>query len=604
MSTATTEYANAHHRLATELFTATGSSVASPKAIGSAVARCIPTFFIACHNTSTGADDDPLEVLHSNLHLVPLNLSAWCMALCAKSLAAGEPMTESSTDKCGNDIHLTVVPIYGNSQCLIALHQSHSKLDVVAALQLAAVAMSGRHATEEQSATHAAAKHLAALCDLIARIEATDSRADATWVLAEHLAKYHGATHVFVAVADDSERLRVCAASHHDQIGQTAEETRVALAVMQEAVCRDGMSVYRTAKQNGTSLQPGLLCHKQYAEYQQHTAVVSSPLRDQNNTLRGAVLLAYADPPDDASMSFLAIAETPIATSFELLQRAEQNRPRRLLAGFVSKAKRQKLKATAITMAAAIAVSCVPIRYTVKATCELEPTNRRFIAAPFAGKLEACLVKPGDSVDAGQALAILDEKEIRWELNSVDAELQRAKNERAGHIAAHESGKAKLAQHDIVYLSAKSDLLTNRLSQLEIRSPIAGVVVSGDLTTSEGVLLEIGQALFEIAPLDGLVAEIAVPEDDVRFVPRNADVKFHLDAFPHSPHRTTIQQVHPRAEIIDDKNVFIAEASIENEHGQLRPGMKGTARIKTVRRPIIWILFHKPLAFAGRWLGV
>ena len=226
------------------------------------------------------------------------------------------------------------------------------------------------------------------------------------------------------------------------------------------------------------------------------------------------------------------------------------------------------------------------------------------MAAPFDGKLLRCHVEPGDEVEKDQLLAELDGQETQWELASVTAELQRAKKERVGHVASHDSGKARLAQYEIEYLESKSRLLTDRVSQLEVRSPIAGIVVSGDLTKAEGVPLEIGQTLFEIAPLDAMIAEISVPEDDVRFVKQGQVVKIRFDAFPYRPYETELRRVRPRSESRDDGNVFVADADVLNNSGQLRPGMEATVRIKTIRRPLGWILFHKPFAVVWTWVGL
>ena len=50
-------------------------------------------------------------------------------------------------------------------------------------------------------------------------------------------------------------------------------------------------------------------------------------------------------------------------------------------------------------------------------------------------------------------------------------------------------------------------------------------------------------------------------------------------------------------EIEDGKNVFICLATMENPDGELRPGMRGKARVSAGLRPFGWILFHKPIDF-------
>jgi multidrug efflux pump subunit AcrA (membrane-fusion protein) len=100
-----------------------------------------------------------------------------------------------------------------------------------------------------------------------------------------------------------------------------------------------------------------------------------------------------------------------------------------------------------------------------------------------------------------------------------------------------------------------------------------------------------------------MVVEVAVPEDDVRFVQPGMPTQVRLDAFPRADWEAEIQRVHPRAELIEHENVFVAELNIANDADTLRPGMRGQAKIKTVRRSLGWVLFHKACAAMLTWVG-
>ena len=62
-------------------------------------------------------------------------------------------------------------------------------------------------------------------------------------------------------------------------------------------------------------------------------------------------------------------------------------------------------------------------------------------------------------------------------------------------------------------------------------------------------------------------------------------------------------RIHPRAELRDDENVFVAEVQLANADGSLRPGMRGTARVESERRPLGWILLRRPVGALIAWLG-
>ena len=115
--------------------------------------------------------------------------------------------------------------------------------------------------------------------------------------------------------------------------------------------------------------------------------------------------------------------------------------------------------------------------------------------------------------------------------------------------------------------------------------------------------LEIGQTLFEIAPLDKMVVEIGIAEDDFSYIRPGMPATIRLDAFPLRRLHASIARVHPRAELRDNTNVFIAEVQLERPGVGLRPGMRGTARVEADRYPLGWNLFRRPLTAALAWLG-
>ena len=249
------------------------------------------------------------------------------------------------------------------------------------------------------------------------------------------------------------------------------------------------------------------------------------------------------------------------------------------------------------------AVMLIPMDYKVTCQVELQPVSRRFIASPFAAQLKRCLVEPGDIVETGQLLAVLEGREIQWELSGVLSDLEKAKKERNTYLSERSFGLAAIARHEAQRMQNKASLLQDRLSQLEIRSPIDGVVVSGDLKDTEGAPLETGQSLFEVAPLDRMKVHVGVPEDDIRHVTKSMLAVLQLDAMPSESLETELDSIRPTAEIFEDDNVFIAEAEMDNGDRLLRPGMRGQAKVSTGKQPLGWSLFHKPAAWLVGWLG-
>ena len=246
----------------------------------------------------------------------------------------------------------------------------------------------------------------------------------------------------------------------------------------------------------------------------------------------------------------------------------------------------------------------LPVAYPIRCSAQLQPVTRRFVAAPFAGAVKRTLCEPGQVVARDQMLAELDGREIRLELAGLLAEHQRADKERQVALATHDTPLAQQAELRMQRLALRIELLEQRSNHLEIRSPIHGVIVRGDLKDALGVPVTIGQTLFEVAPLGQMVAEIAIADAEIGHVPKGSAVTLWLDAEPGRERTLSLQRIHPAAEVLDAENVFVGEASLDNSDHALRPGMAGRATVWGPRRPLGWVLFHKPWYKLRNMLGV
>jgi hypothetical protein len=233
-----------------------------------------------------------------------------------------------------------------------------------------------------------------------------------------------------------------------------------------------------------------------------------------------------------------------------------------------------------------------PITYRVPADCRVEPLLRRTLAAPFESRLEKSHVKPGDRVEKDQVLAELDGREIRVTLAEAIAARSAALKKRDNAMVQADPSALQMAQLEADRLELEVRRLQFRNDHLLIRAPLDGVVLAGDLERSEGVPVSPGQKLFEVAPLEGMILEVAVPDREVRHVAPGMTVSFRLESDGGRKRETRLASLHPAAEVSEGDHVFIAEAPLDNPDGFLRPGMIGEARVLSGKRPIAWIFFH------------
>jgi multidrug efflux pump subunit AcrA (membrane-fusion protein) len=325
------------------------------------------------------------------------------------------------------------------------------------------------------------------------------------------------------------------------------------------------------------------------------SAIRGIPLTDVTGD-RGVLLainVAMAERNSYLAINTLTTIAAPLASKLSSLERMQPNALENFLRGITSGirgAKRQVVLTISILVGI---VLLLPIRYTVKAKVEIQPIQHRYVAVPFDGPLEVAHVRPGDIVQEGQLLARLNPREVDYELASLRAELNQSLQEQKRLVATHDFAGSKIAALESERLDLQTKLLQFHHDNLEIRSPIAGVVVSGDWKQSEGMPMSRGATLFEIAPLGRMVVEIAVPESDIAHVREGLPAKFYVESLPNRTMASVIGRVHPRAELKDHENVFIAEIVIDDPENLLRPGMRGRARISSDRHPLGWNLFHQ-----------
>jgi multidrug efflux pump subunit AcrA (membrane-fusion protein) len=488
-------------------------------------------------------------------------------------------------------------------QDLVAACESSVSHTALFTLHSAAVQIASWQVSQEAQAHEKSARRLAVLAELVSRLETSRSIDEACRRLANEWQEYLGIQQVVVGRCHPGRsNCHVAAISGIDAFRRNSEEARTAEAALQESIIRGELSMWPPKDE---SSRFALKAHQRFARSAGVEAVVGHILRDERGEIQGAWLFAGSVEQlhNDAVLGLLCAAQVPVASTLGLLARVRTGWLARLSSSLTNLIRQHRGQAILFALMVAIAMLFVPVPHRVKCDCQLEPVTRRFVAAPFDGPLKEAFVRPGDLVTRGQLLARMDGREVRWELAGVQADLYRAAKERAGHVASHDAGAAVVAGHEVDRLQYREQLLKARDQELEIRSPVDGMVVSGDLEEAEGMPLQIGEVLFEVAPLDAMVVELAVPEDDFTFVQSGMPVRIAFDAFPLKSYEAKVDHVHPRAELRDEENVFIGELRLDNPHHTLHPGMRGYARVKVGKAPLGWLLFRRPAAAVVEWLG-
>lgn len=313
---------------------------------------------------------------------------------------------------------------------------------------------------------------------------------------------------------------------------------------------------------------------------------------------KGAMVVIYQDPrqPNLEKFELLTAMGPHLAALLTLLGEGLPRGFRGRLRKFSRENSLGKKFLAFLSPLALAAAMFLPVPHQIRASARLTPDVSRQVAAPISGILEESYFKPGDIVQQGDLLAKLDGKEIGWRLAEATAKRDVAAKRRDLFQSKKDPHETQLATHEFQALSNEVDLLRYQKDNLEIRSPITGLILSGDLERSKGVPVETGQKLFEVAAFDKFVVEVAVNDEDINWVELQQKMTLRLESRGGKAFSSQVDQIYPVSETKEGENVFICLGTIVDQDGKsyLRPGMEGRARIEVGWKPLWWIIFQKP----------
>ena len=441
--------------------------------------------------------------------------------------------------------------------------------------------------------------HANGLLALLADVQATQELDSAVQQLCTRLAQWSGASRVVLGLATPKGSVKVSAVSDVTNLDQRSELMRAFEAALDETLAQQEFASWTSSSGDNAPI------FRRLTRLASADALIGLPLRNKVGDPVGAILLCGDTAWHTQLMrtTALEICQKPIASCLDLLQNLRGGRLSKLRSAWKTRIGKLRSRLVIATTVLVGSLLLFPTPFKVKCDVTVEPVIRRYIATPFDGTLDKTFVEPGNIVRKDQVLAVMDARELQLELAGLEAEVGASKKKRVAALATGEAAAAQLAAFEMAQLETKIETINHRLQHLSIQCPMDGVVVSGDLRRTEGAPLKIGQTLFEIAPLDRMIAEIAIPQDEVSHVQKGMPVDLRFDAFPGQSWSGELVKVHPRAELRDQSTVFIAEVYLENADNRLSPGMSGRAKIEAKNRSVGWILFHRSANALAQRIG-
>jgi hypothetical protein len=573
--------------------------------LGRLAAESLPTATIQYFHRAEG---DSLAV---RWQLLPDRKSLSSIAQQQLLQAASKASRQGSlhVDRFGSSDDYVVVsaPVFFTSQSpealVVVLPDTTPTAERSMLVQLIASHVTLWHIVQESNVAAFRSQLANTLVNMVSKLSDCAGLGEASSVLVNELKEVLECDSVVVGMRRDrTGPCRLLAISGTQHFDRHSELVRAFEAAMYESILRGTLAIWPPSE---TIDRHKALTQQTLASLTGKQLVISGPLGVEAGEAVGSWVVLGDDQlrSRQAAIHFLRESQEPLGACLRLLQRTERGPVADFWRRLAETLRSWEPKLAVAVICALTALLLVPAPFKVRCDCQIQPVIRRYVAAPYDGKLEKVLVATGHLVSKGDVVARMDGRDIRWELAGLIAERGRVSKQRDVALASHETVTAQLAELEMERLDLKIQMLEHRGENLEIRSPIDGIVISGDLEKAEGAPLSVGQTLFEIGPLDEMAVELAVPEDHISFVRPGLRASIRLDAYPRRRWETLVAKVHPRSEERNDRNIFLAEANLDNSDDLFRPGMNGEAKITVGYRPLVWNLFHKPWSVLVNALG-
>jgi putative peptide zinc metalloprotease protein len=300
--------------------------------------------------------------------------------------------------------------------------------------------------------------------------------------------------------------------------------------------------------------------------------------------------------------------------------------------GRLDKVKKSHFYPSLIGLAAILAALCfVPLPHSVLAPFEIQARDAESIYVVYGGRLESINVKAGQTVKKGDVLAQLRNRDLELEIADLSNKVNIYRKQ-AEHLRQQSVDDPRATAE----IPAVEEALKSSLEQLRQReedqkrlcltAPIDGVVLPPTYTPKrEDMDIQLGewhgtpldkenlgaylkeQTLFcQICDPKKLLAVMVIDQSDVNLVAVDQDVKIKIDQLPNDTIDSKVAEIAP-AELKEvpkrlstkfggevpiktdpitgvetlQSPSYQADASIDDENGYLRIGLRGTARIYT-----------------------
>lgn len=405
-----------------------------------------------------------------------------------------------------------------------------------------------------------------------------------------------GAARVTIGLVADDGGLELGAISQQAVVDAASDEVRLLLEVMEECLEHERTVCFPENDAERANCLGVRSAHRTLAAREARTSLVSVPVYHDAEPVALLLLERHGDEPFERDtcdlLEQIALVSAAPLTLWQEAERSAFGRARQDLHRGLERRFGSERGGARLLLAsgvlALVAATLVPISNEVTANAEPVPLERRQVTAPFDGFVESVSVEPGESVLAGQIPARLERSELELEGTRRDGEIASAEAEFRAAMASHDRQATAVARACLDRERASRALVEQRLQRIEVRAPITGLIVGGDLADALGAPVVRGEALFAVAREECFEVHLMVHERDIREVREGQRGVLALNARPGEKLQLEVHAIHPVAESVDGASRFRVRATLDvPEDVTPRPGESGVTRLEAGRRSLL-----------------
>jgi putative peptide zinc metalloprotease protein len=240
----------------------------------------------------------------------------------------------------------------------------------------------------------------------------------------------------------------------------------------------------------------------------------------------------------------------------------------------------------------------------------LEPASMSVVRALVPGMVTRVYADEGQQVEAGAPIVQLRNVPLASKLARSRSELETAVHNADSTLLRYADYGS--AEKDRDRLGQQTSDFTSELTNLEVKTPIAGTVTTPGVGDRVGSYVVEGTELAEIADLSLLKASIYISEFEMYKFGRDSAARLQVDGLWGKRDARTVAIAPMSSDIapalIDlskfkgqsPPRFYVFELLVENLTGPLRPGMTGTARLYGRRRSLAGLASQSVRDFFGR----